>query len=47
MHKTQVCPWDDMPIGIPFSKIVNILDKQHDPNSFVTKFVYKLTKKID
>jgi hypothetical protein len=31
-----------MSIGIPFSKIVNILDKQHDPNSFVTKFVYNI-----
>ena len=28
-----------MSIGIPFSKIVSILDTQHDPNNFVSNFV--------
>ena len=32
-----------MSIGIPFTKIVNILDKHQDPNNFVLNFVYNIT----
>ena len=31
-----------MCIGIPFDKIVGILDRQHDANSFVAQFVYNM-----
>ena len=33
-----------MSIGIPFSKIVNLLDNHHDPNNFVTQFVYTMIR---
>ena len=31
-----------MSIGIPFDKIVNILDMQPNPNNFVSQFVYNI-----
>ena len=31
-----------MSIGIPFNKIVSILDKHQDPNNFVLNFVYNI-----